>query len=137
MTGSAREALRLLGGGEDADHRAHRVADEDDLVQVELGTYFEDVLRVARERRVALWIVGREVRVARSDVVEEDDAGRVDELAAFQVDDGHLGVRPQRVDCRFELVGNGKIELADDFDHPAAGTQVAFADRKGGHRGNC
>ena len=39
-----REPLRLLDRGQHADHRRDRVADEDDVVQVELATDVEDVV---------------------------------------------------------------------------------------------
>jgi hypothetical protein len=53
-----REALRLTPRREHADHRAHRVSDEDHVLQLELVADVEHVLYVAVEAGVALRIVG-------------------------------------------------------------------------------
>ena len=68
------EALRLARRGQHADHRAHRVADEDHVGELELAADLEHVVGVAVERGVALRVVGRQVRAAGADVVEEHDA---------------------------------------------------------------
>jgi hypothetical protein len=66
-----REPLRLLDRGEDADRRADRVADEDDIPQVQLVDDLEDVLGITVEGGVPLLVVGAEVGPAGADVVEE------------------------------------------------------------------
>ena len=53
------EPLRLLHGGEHADHRADRVADEHHVGQVELTADLEHVVGVALERAVPVAVVGR------------------------------------------------------------------------------
>ena len=60
--------------GEDADHRAHRVADEDDVGELELAADLDEVGGVAAQRPVLLRVVGGQVGAARADLVEEDDA---------------------------------------------------------------
>ena len=69
-----REALRLGDGGQRADHRADRVADEDRTVDVQRTQDRQDVLGVAVQRPVALGIEGRVVGMAVADVVEQDHA---------------------------------------------------------------
>ena len=69
-----REALRLLDRREHADHRAHRVADEDHVAQLQLAADLEHVVGVALQRVVLAAVVGGEVGAAGADVVEEDDA---------------------------------------------------------------
>jgi hypothetical protein len=59
------EQLRPLRRGERTDHRAHRVADEDDRRQVERLDDLDDVLRVALEPSVADGVVRRGVGAAR------------------------------------------------------------------------
>ena len=68
------EPIRFLHGGEDPDHRAHGVPDEDQIVQLELAADLEHVVGVTLERPVLEAVVRREVRAAGADVVEEDDA---------------------------------------------------------------
>ena len=68
------EPIGLAVGREHADHAAHRVSDEDDVVQVERMDDVEDVLRVALERSIAVVIVLRLVGLSGADIVEEDDA---------------------------------------------------------------
>ena len=67
------EAFRLLDRRQDPDGGAHRVADEDHLLQIELAADFEHVGRVALERAVPGPVVGGQVRLASANVVEEDD----------------------------------------------------------------
>ena len=99
------EALRLAIGGEHADHRADRVADEHDVRQVERVADLQDVVGVAAQVAVAVGVEGPEVRPAGADLVEQHDAvggleGRRDEpphvlVAAEAVGEQHR--RPVRV----------------------------------------
>ena len=68
------EQLRRLLQRQDADHRADRVPDEDDVGELQLAADLDDVGGVAAQRGVLLRVVGREVGVAGADVVEEHDA---------------------------------------------------------------
>ena len=66
--------LGLAIRGEHADHAAHRVADEDHVLADRARDRRRARPRVAVERRVALGVVRREIRLARAHVVEEHDA---------------------------------------------------------------
>ena len=73
MRTSRPQPIRLRCRGEDADHRADRVTDDDYVGEVELTADFEDVLGVAFERGVSVRVPGRMIRAAEAHVIEEDD----------------------------------------------------------------
>ena len=60
------EQLGRLLSGQHADHRAHRVADEDDVGEAELAADLDHVGGVAAQRAVLLAVVGGQVGVART-----------------------------------------------------------------------
>ena len=64
------EPVGLPVGGEHADHRGDRVADEHDVVEVEGLADLQDVGGVAVESSVAIRVVRRQVRTAGPDVIE-------------------------------------------------------------------
>ena len=64
----------LADRGQHADHRADRVPDEDGVGQVERAAQLQHVVGVGVERAVPLRVVGRQVRAAGADVVEQDHA---------------------------------------------------------------
>ena len=68
----ALEHARRLERREQADHRAHGMADEDRVLQAKLVADLDNVVRVARERGVFFGIVGLQVGAARADMVEKD-----------------------------------------------------------------
>ena len=67
------EARGLAVGGEDADHRAHGVSDEDDIVDIEGLEDLQEIVGVSVERVVLPAAVGRPVGASGSHVVEQDD----------------------------------------------------------------
>lgn len=71
------ESRRCLCRGKDANHRAHRMADENDIFEPQLFTNIEHVRGVSVERAVLRSIVRRQIRPTRSHVIEQDDAIRV------------------------------------------------------------
>jgi hypothetical protein len=93
------EAVRLLDGGENADHSAHRMADEDSVCQVELATDLQYVLRVAVQGIMPRPIISRGIRLPMTNMVEQNDLvavrkGRRDEpphvlVAAISVSEDH------------------------------------------------
>ena len=93
------EPLRLPDGGEHADHGAHRMADEDDVRQVQLAADRQHVVGVAIERAVSRRIEGGGVGLPVPDMIEEDDLvavleGRRDEpphvlVAAIAMGEDH------------------------------------------------
>jgi hypothetical protein len=66
------EAVLGLDRGEHADHRAHRVADQDDRALRELVDDLEQVGRMAVQGAVLFPVVRRQVRHAAAHQVEED-----------------------------------------------------------------
>jgi hypothetical protein len=71
------EASRVAGTGKHADHRAHGVTDEDHVLELQLATDLQDILRVAIERAVLFAIVGSHIGPASADVIEQHDAEAV------------------------------------------------------------
>jgi hypothetical protein len=73
------EQMGSRRGGEDADRRRHRMADEDGIAEFERLAQLHDIGRVARQGAVPLRIVGVEIRTASAYVIEQDDAIAVPE----------------------------------------------------------
>src|SRR5690242_4860050 len=68
------EAIRFTLGGEHADHAAHRVADEDYVMKIELVNDIEHIVGVAAQCRIFLGVVVVEVGFTRANVIEQYDA---------------------------------------------------------------
>ena len=67
------EAVRLLDRSEDTDHRRHRVTDEHDITEVQIGADLEHVSGIAVERGVPVDVVRVPSGRTRTGMIEEDD----------------------------------------------------------------
>ena len=67
------EQVRLTLGGKNADHAAHRMADENRVAEIESVTDVEHVLGVSVERRIPLGVVSGEVGIAGANIIEENN----------------------------------------------------------------
>ena len=90
------EEVRLTVRGQDADHRAHRMPDEDHLPQVQLAADLPYVVRVAVQGRVPLLPPGREVRAARTHMVEQHDPEPLGEDRSHQTPHVLVAAEPVR-----------------------------------------
>jgi hypothetical protein len=106
------EALGLHVRREHADHRADRVPDVDDVLELERLDDVEHVAGVAVERRVPRRIEGRAVRAPVADVVEEHHAVLVGEFRPHVAP--HVLVAPEAVaeDHRRTVVGAVDLRVA-------------------------
>ena len=68
------EKLRLLNRGQHADHRAHRVANKNGILQVQLMDDFDQIVRIACEASILLRIVSRRIGAARANLIEQNRA---------------------------------------------------------------
>ena len=109
------EQVGLFDRGEDADHRRHRMPDEDDVAQAQLVADGEHVLGVPVEGAVTVTVVGRRVGTSGTGVIEQDD--RVIGLEARSDEAPHLLVAAEPVREHDRL----PIGVAGDLDVMSVG----------------
>ncbi len=90
------EQLRRRLGRQHTDHRADRVADEDAAFDIERAGDLHHVFRIARQRGVLQRIIGREVRAAGPDVVEQHHAEAILEVRRHEAPHVMVAAEPMR-----------------------------------------
>src|SRR5205085_12032058 len=89
-----------------SNHAAHGVADEDDIAKVESVTDVEHIVGVPLYAGVFLGVIGAEIGMARTDVIEQNDFVVIRERGYHESPHVLVAAKPMRQKHRLSAVAD-------------------------------